>query len=110
MEYITSKQLSEWEAYDKIDPIGTWREDFRTAKITSLLLNIVNSLYCEKGTKPKIVSILDEMPDWTGDKKKEADKKQTMEEMKEFLLSWATQHNASVDKLKKAPTSKKKKV
>jgi len=74
------------------------------------MLNIVNSLYCEKGKDPKIVSILDEMPDWTGDRKKEIEKKQTVEEIKEFLFSFATHHNKRVNTLKKAPLLKKKKV
>jgi predicted Zn-dependent protease with MMP-like domain len=61
-------QLSEWEAYDRIDPIGTWRADFRGAKLESLILNIVNQLYAEKGKKPVVTTALDFMPDWIGDK------------------------------------------
>ena len=68
LEGLTSSQLSEWEAYDRIDPIGTWRDDFRGAKLESLILNIVNQLYAEKGKKPQVTTALDFMPDFTGER------------------------------------------
>lgn len=68
LDKLTGYELAEWEAYDRIDPIGTWRDDFRGAKLESLILNIVNQLYAEKGKKPQVTTALDFMPDWTGDK------------------------------------------
>ena len=105
---MTSSQISEWEAYDKIDPIGTWRDDFRIAKLEALIQNIVNALYARKGEKPKLVSPIDEMPDWTGDRKVE--KNQSVEEMKQILLGIASAQNKKVERLniKTPPPNKKK--
>ena len=63
MDQLTFFQISEWEAYDRIDPIGDWRDDFRGAKLESLLVNIVNQLFAKKGHTPVITSPLDFMMD-----------------------------------------------
>ena len=65
---MTAYELAEWEAYDKLDPIGTWRTDFNSAQLQSLILNIVNQLYAPKGKKPEVTTPIDFMPDWTGDR------------------------------------------
>lgn len=80
-------QLSEWEAYDRIDPIGTWREDYRVAVLDSLIVNIVSKLYAKKGHTPKEVLPTEFMPNWTGDKRVE--RKQSMQDMKEVLMNIA---------------------
>lgn len=85
---MTSKQFSEWEAYDTLDPIGTWRDDFRIAHLESVIMNIVNSIYSEKGKKPELAQPIDFLPDWSGERKelKEAKVyKQSTEEMKRIL-------------------------
>jgi hypothetical protein len=96
LDQLTSVQISEWEAYNKIDPIGTWRDDFRFAKLTALLQNIVSTLYAEKGTKPKLIAAIDEMPDWLGEKEKEPEEKQSWQDMKSIFMSIAKEHNAKV--------------
>ena len=68
LDKLTAYELAEWEAYDRIDPIGAWRDDFRGAKLESLILNIVNQLFAEKGKKPHVTTALDFMPDWSGDR------------------------------------------
>lgn len=65
IDSLTSRQLSEWEAYDKIDPIGEWREDYRFAQLMALVTNIVTKLYAKD--KPKMVEPIDFMPDYSGD-------------------------------------------
>jgi len=96
LDSLTSAQLSEWEAYDKLDPIGTWRDDYRLAVLDSLLVNIVSRLYAKKGHTPKEVSPTEFMPNWSGEKK--IAKPQTMEEMKSILLSLAKSQNKLMDK------------
>jgi hypothetical protein len=91
-------QISEWEAYDKIDPIGTWRDDFRMANLMSHITNIVNALYATKGNQATMVNPMDFMPDWAGDRPKV--KKQSVEEMKEIFLAIAKDQNARVKKEK----------
>jgi hypothetical protein len=95
--------LSEWEAYDRIDPIGTWREDFRMAYLSSLVTNLVISVHGKKGAKT--TSPMDFMPDW-GDEKSKEPKKQSVEEMKEILLGIAKMQNKRVG-IQNRPPSKK---
>ena len=110
MGQLTSRQISEWEAYDRIDPIGNWREDFRFAKLESLLVNIVNQLYHDpKKGKPKITNPIDFMPDWAGEDKFEEPKKQSVEEMKEVLMSIASSQNKKAKRLERPPVKKQTK-
>ena len=108
MDQLTSKQISEWEAYDKMDPIGTWREDFRFGQLESIIINIVQQLYAEKGKTPKATSPLDFMPDWLGDRVAAEPKKQSVEEMKQIMMSIASSQNKSVRKRTTPPVKKKK--
>ena len=100
MEDITSAQLSEWEAFDRIDPIGKFRDEIMIANFEALILNIVNKLYAKKGVIPKLVSPMDFMPDWSGVLKKD-EGKQSIEEMKRTLMSFAKDQNKRVEKEKK---------
>lgn len=106
MDQLTSKQISEWEAYDRIDPIGSWRDDFRIAKLESLLTNIVQQLYAKKGSTPTITTPLDFMVDWSGEKGEVEQKKQSTEEMKRTLLGIANMQNKRVRVLNKLPVKK----
>ena len=94
---MTSAQLSEWEAYDRLDPVGSWRDDFRTASLMAHIVNVINALYAAKGATPKVSDPMDYMPNWDGEKRK---KKQSVEEMKELLLGIAKNQNKNVAKEK----------
>jgi hypothetical protein len=106
LDQLTSKQISEWEAYDRIDPIGSWREDFRGAKLESLITNIVQQLYAKKGSTPKVTTPLDFMVDWSGEKQEAEPKKQSMEDMKSILLGIAKAQNKKVRGLNTPPVKK----
>ena len=71
---------------DRLDPIGKWRDDFNTAKLMSVIINIVNVLYPKKGHKPEVVSPIDFMPDWTGEEEEDMVKRQPIDEMKQIFL------------------------
>ena len=105
-------QLSEWEAYDRLDPIGTWRDDFRGAKLESLIINIVNTLYAEKNKKPIVTTALDFMPDFAGDgryeRKEETKKATTSEEILSLFKGIAARQKQTGKKVSK-PTVKKTK-
>jgi hypothetical protein len=90
---LTSNQLSEWEAYDRLDPIGIWREDFRMAYIASLITNLTISVHGKKGAKQ--TNIMDFMPVWDEEGKKQGggQKTQSVEDMKSALLSIAKAQN-----------------
>ena len=97
LEVLTSKQLSEWEAYDRIDPIGKWRDDYRLAYLSSLLTNLTISVHGKTGTKT--TNPIDFMLDWDLGKLKEP-KKQSVEEMKAVLGGIARQQNRRVEREK----------
>jgi hypothetical protein len=97
LDQLTGPQIAEWEAYNKIDPIGEWRNDFRGAKLESLIINIVQQLYAKKGHSPIVTTPIDFMPDWLGEKEI-GPKKQSVEEMKEILLSFARRQNKEVER------------
>lgn len=99
MEELTSKQISEWQAYDKIDPIGTWREDLRFAKIMSFLENIVNALYGDINSSNKKSVPLDFMPKWDVEDGETVDtNKVNPEDLANALKSWARSHNRRIRK------------
>lgn len=75
LDQLTSAQLSEWEAYDRIDPVGTWRGDFQTAQILTLLTNMYNALHTKETKK---VDVMEFMPNWTGEREEE--KQQSLSE------------------------------
>lgn len=82
---MTAGELAEWEAYDRLDPVGTWRDDYSMASLQALVVNIVSHLYVKKGHQPKTVSPLDFMPDFSGEIS-EIRKKQELKKMKQQLL------------------------
>jgi hypothetical protein len=83
--------LSEWEAYDRLDPIGKWRDDFRMSFLASLITNLMIRAYGKKGAR--LTEVKDFLLDWSGDLKKAGQTKQSPEEMKEILTSIFTAHN-----------------
>jgi len=99
LEQLTSTQLSEWEAYDRLDPIGETRDDLRTARLMSQIANIVATLYCEEGKEPKLRTPNDFMPVWRKeDVKKEEPEKQSWQEIKQAFAAFTKRHNAAIDR------------
>ena len=95
MDHLSSFQISEWEAFDRVDPIGSWREDFRMAFTAAVLTNLTIAVNGKKGAK--LSSPIDFMPKWDSDGVKEI-KRQTPEEMKEILTAIAKDHNKLIVK------------
>lgn len=88
MDDITSEQLSEIEAYNAIEPIGGFREDFRFAQLCNLVFQIAQAVYGKRGQR-RTSSPADFMP-WGAEaiygRKRQVKKAQTVDEMKEMLL------------------------
>ncbi len=40
LQRMSSRELAEWRAYDRLEPIGEPRADFRMAVLTSLIANV----------------------------------------------------------------------
>jgi len=81
---ITSPEFSEWIAYNRLDPIGSERDDVRTAMLATLIANA----WCRgKGQPPFHVD--DFMPKWDNTPER-ADPADIALKMRQF----ASQHNA----------------
>ena len=70
--------------YNRIDPIGEWRMDYRFADLEALIINTVRMLYAEKGKIVELVKATDLMLEW-GKEKKIEPKRQNFEHMKEMF-------------------------
>ena len=68
MDELTSSQISEWEAYDRIDPISKWRDEWGIASLSSLIANLARQIYRDPEEKGELVltTPLDYLPDWDG--------------------------------------------
>ena len=82
---LTSSQITEWQAYDRIDPIGKWRDEYIIAVLASVIMNIAKSVWGKKNVKPS--SPKDFMPNW--EKAFDKPKPQSVEEMKQILFALA---------------------
>jgi len=81
---LTSDQLLEWEAFDRLDPIGEWRADFRMAELATVISNI--ALHLNAGKKQvKPIEIDQFMPQWDVRAPKDP-KKQSLADMRQALL------------------------
>jgi hypothetical protein len=108
LDKLTSKQLSEWEAYDRLDPIGTWREDFRMAYLSSLITNLVISVHGKSGAKT--TSPIDFLPDWDEQRSEvmiESDKA-LPEQIKDIFGAIARKQKQKIDLSKRPPVKKTK--
>jgi hypothetical protein len=82
LDHLTSEQLSEWQAYNKINPIDTsWRKELQMAQLISLIHNVVNAIYCAEGSQPINTTAKDFMPNWDGENEVPEVKKSSPEEI-----------------------------
>jgi hypothetical protein len=91
LDELTSVQLSEWEAYDRLEPIGTWWQDYRIAYLCSFFTNVVNQLYHKDGEPvPELQDVYDYMPVYDRSELKKTrqrgSKQQSVTEIKNTLL------------------------
>jgi len=94
---LTSTQLTEWQAYDRLEPIGEERGDFRMAFLSALITNIVRKIWGTKGCKMTVPS--DFIPEWDRDPDEELIReKQSVSQMKEILFGIAEKQNKKVQK------------
>ena len=72
LDELTAEELTEWEVYSKMQPIGTWRQDFRFAMIASTIVNIAKSIWGKRGEKKNLKNPQDFIPKWdSGEEDKE---------------------------------------
>jgi hypothetical protein len=92
LDQLTSYEISEWEAFDKIEPIGIWKDDYRLAYLSSLITNLTISTHGKKSAK--FTNPIDFMLDWDVTKEKSTEvPKQSVEDMKAILQGIAKSVN-----------------
>lgn len=102
LDEITSDELSEWEAFDRIEGIGDWKEDYRLAFLSSLFVNVNRRIHDKKGSK--MTTPEDFLITWGADrlqKEDNATQQQSMEEMKNILFSMASKQKKTKKKTRR---------
>lgn len=97
LEQLTSSQLSEWVEYDRMDPIGELRNDYRFSYMFSLMTNLVIRAVGKQGAK--LTSVKDFEFPWNV--KVEDKTQQSAEDMKTILLAFTKSHNRKEAKKQK---------
>jgi len=88
LEQLTSEQLSEWEAYDRLEPVGEIRGDVRNALLCMLVANLAQSVWGKKG-RHRMFELQDFLPRWDESVGEKERTPQSVEEMKEVLKTIA---------------------
>jgi hypothetical protein len=88
---LTPTQLVEMEEYNKLEPIGGFRDDFRIAMLCDLVFQAVQAVAGRKGRRRKS-SPMDWMPWGDGVGLPDEPKRQSLESMKAALESIAKKH------------------
>ncbi|NCB27826.1 MAG: hypothetical protein EOM62_20595 [Bacteroidia bacterium] len=96
---MSREELQEWESFDAIEPIGKaeQRIEYMIGALCALISNTVQQLYGKKGSNTSFVQPTDFVPQWgvfTDEIEEAKEKKQSPEEMKQFLLGMAKVQNA----------------
>lgn len=98
MNDLTASQLAEWEAYNTLEPVGDYRQDYMMAQLTSIFYNFASSFGSKDGRR-KIAKIPDFIPWMEQPEEKEAD--QSLSDMKKSLLSLAKKDKEKKKKIVK---------
>ena len=87
--------------YDRLEPIGEDRGDFRMASLSATIVNIVRKLYGKTGVEMVSPSVF--MPEWDRDFDEEETQvpKQSVEQMKKILETIADVQNRRIKKEKR---------
>lgn len=95
---MSGDQLTEWEAFDRLEPVGGYKQDFRFAQLCDLIHMLAYAIGGGKSVKSKIQ---DFMPWWFLQYLKDVAKAsggQSVEEIGKNLKEWARQHNRAIDR------------
>jgi len=91
---LTAGQIAEWEVYDTIDPIGDFRIEMTLAQGLSFMANLLIKAHFKSGSK--LTEPVDFLVDWTGEIGEDKQKKQSADDMKNFLTQFAKDQNQKV--------------
>lgn len=102
---IDSHEFSEWMAYYHIDPFGWERFDFGLGQLCAVIGNLFRSKKDRKLTPQDFMHFSDNDSE---DEPRRTPRRQTLQQMKFHLLSYAKAQNKSADpkKLKRSATKR----
>ena len=101
---MTSSQISEWEAYDALDPVGRgeWRNELAIANLISVVVNMAKDIYNDpKKGKPEYVTLDDYMFRWGEPPEEQSKSKQQTPEQMAQMLSMIAGVQGITDKIEK---------
>jgi hypothetical protein len=114
LEYLTSEQISEWEAFNELEPIGDVRQDIHNANLIAWIVNTARCMVPRKrgSPPPKMMAPAEALLKWyeDDDQRDIPQAKQPMQEMKNILLRMARDSKGKLRRRKKPlPIVSKKK-
>lgn len=104
LDELTQKQMMEWEAFDRVQPIGGKRWDFYFAQLLMNINNLAISIHGKKGSKQ--FKLEDFIPNWTGETEKPKEMSGT--DIKQWFKAFAKGHNKKVREKKRQQEKPKK--
>lgn len=86
LDDLTVDQVSEWRAYNQLEPVGEYRRDYMEGQILAMIQNIAQSVYGKKG-KRRTSQPEDYIP-WGADLRKpvKASQLQSPQEIKDLFM------------------------
>lgn len=106
-EMLTGNQIAEWEAFDRLEPVGGYKQDFRFAQLCDLVYVLANAL---GGGKKIRSNVRDFMPWWFAQYLEGVTKiggGQSPQEIGKNLKEWAKQHNRALEYKERKPGREK---
>lgn len=94
-------QIMEWEAFDIIDPIGSWRADLNTARLMAQIENLTLATHTGKNDpEPKWASPSKYMPRYGEEDEKKPEETITVDHdaLARQIKRMVRQHNKAYDK------------
>lgn len=89
----------EWEAFDTIDPIGSWRADLNTAKLMAQIENLTLATHTGKNDpEPKWVSPSKYMPKYGEEEDEKKPEEVDYDVLARQIKRAIRQHNRAYDK------------
>lgn len=106
LECLSLEELQEWEAFDSLEPVGRLEErmEYMFGMVCAVITNNIAAIFGKKGSNQTTVTPADFIPKWGVFPEEVKKEKQTVEEMKQILLSMAKVQNA------KHPRERRRKI
>ena len=105
LDKLTSSQLAEWYAFDKLSPVGEQRADFRASYLAMTMTNLAISINGKKGSRLK--EIKDFLLDWDSGKPKGTQSTDEIKRIFQAIGASNNKDNRSIDRKRKPKSLQK---